>query len=240
MFEINLKRERVENFITNHLGIGEPDDIIKQLRAHRKRKKSCAKKKKKKMSKRPTFPTEIEDLLKLDVFKFKFKAEIFREGSMTYGVEKFRFEALTRFTGGFLKITHSGGKVWLIGLEAMPSNLGKGIYYYFVCPKTKKRCKALYLYGGEFVHRDLIPFNYSKQNEARKMRHLQRLFDFEMGKVEEQLYKKYFKTHYRGKPTKRFMRIEAKIKRELKFYEENAQSFLQGMIEETNRANYNY
>lgn len=192
------------------------------------------------MSRRPTFPIEIEDLLKLDVFRFKFKAEIFRHGTMTYGAEKFRYEAITRRAGGFLRIVHSGGKVWVIDLVAMPSNLGKGVYYYFVCPQTKKRCKALYLYKGEFVHRDLLPFNYAKQNAARKMRDLQRLFDFEMGKWEEQMYKKYFKTHYRGKPTKRFLRIEAKIRKELQFYEKNASAFIQGMIEETNKANITY
>ena len=40
-----------------------------------------------------------------------------------------------------------------VKLISVPSNLGKGIIWYFLCPKTNKRCRILYSISGYFYHR---------------------------------------------------------------------------------------
>ena len=107
-----------------------------------------------------------------------------------------------------------------------PSNLGKGEMYFFLCPSTGKLCRKLLLRNGYFLHREA--FNglmYSKQLESKKNRDMFKLFDacYLSDEVYEERYKKYFKTHYNGKETKRFKRLNSKIN--------IADSFASGTIE---------
>jgi hypothetical protein len=95
-----------------------------------------------------------------------------------------------------------------------PSNLSKGEVLYFVCPNTGKLCRKLLLKNGYFLHREA--FNglmYSKQLESKKNRDMFKIFDacYISDEVYEERYKKYFKTHYNGKETKRFKRLNDKI-----------------------------
>jgi len=54
---------------------------------------------------------------------------------------------------------------------------------------------------------------YEKQTYSHKNRSLFKQFDIAFGadKLYEQLYSKYFKTHYAGKPTKRYVKLMQKI-----------------------------
>lgn len=95
------------------------------------------------------------------------------------------------------------------------SNLGKGYVNYFLCPHTKKLCRKLYFKDGYFLHR--TAFNnlmYQSQIESKKSRFLFSIFNKATlpDEVYESRYKKYFKTHYKGKPTKRYLKLEKKIK----------------------------
>ena len=107
-----------------------------------------------------------------------------------------------------------------VNIESIKSNLGKGEILYFVCPETNKLCRKLYLNSGYFLHRtafkDLI---YSKQVESKKNRDLLKLFEtaFVSDEVYEKRYKKYFKTHYKGKPTKKYLKLQNKIDTANKF-----------------------
>ena len=103
---------------------------------------------------------------------------------------------------------------YTVKIISKPSNLGKGEVFYFVCPRTGKHCRKLYLHSGYFYHREA--FNglmYSKQLESKKNRELSKIFDacYLSDEVYEERYKKYFKTHYNGKETKRFKRLNNKI-----------------------------
>lgn len=105
-------------------------------------------------------------------------------------------------------------KNYKIRIISKPSNLGKGEVFYFVCPRTGKHCRKLYLHSGYFFHREA--FNglmYEKQIESKKNRELSKIFDacYLSDEVYEERYKKYFKTHYNGKETKRFKRLNNKI-----------------------------
>lgn len=102
-----------------------------------------------------------------------------------------------------------------INIESVPSNLGKGEIYYFVCPRTGKHCRKLYFSSSYFLHRTAFSgLMYQNQIESKRSRQLLKVFNkLELpDAVYQERYKKYFKTHYNGKPTKRFLKLENKIR----------------------------
>ncbi len=103
-----------------------------------------------------------------------------------------------------------------IRLVSMLSNLGKGIIWYFLCPKTYKRCRKLYSISGYFLHREA--FNgcmYETQTQSKKYRQLDKTLGayFKIDDLYSQLYQKYFKRTYAGKPTKKYLRIMEQIQK---------------------------
>jgi len=110
--------------------------------------------------------------------------------------------------------TNGEPRNYKVKIISKSSNLGKGEILYFVCPNTKKQCRKLYLHSGYFLHREA--FNglmYQKQLESKNNRDLGKIFDacYLSDDVYEERYKKYFKTHYNGKETKRYKRLNNKI-----------------------------
>jgi len=105
-------------------------------------------------------------------------------------------------------------KSYKVELISKPSNLGKGKVWFFVCPSTGKLCRKLYLHSDYFLHRTAFKgLMYSKQLESKKNRELFKLFEayFLPDKIYREFYSKGFKTHYNGKPTKRYLRLKEKI-----------------------------
>lgn len=104
-------------------------------------------------------------------------------------------------------------KKYKVELISRTSNLGKGKIWYFVCPNTEKKCRKLYLQSGYFLHRTATKLMYQKQIESKKNRALIKIFDAVHipDDVFTELNKKYFKTHYKGKPTKRYLKLKSKI-----------------------------
>jgi hypothetical protein len=101
-----------------------------------------------------------------------------------------------------------------VQLVTLPSNIGKGVVWYFVCPKTGLRCRKLYLADTYFYHRSA--FNgcmYEKQTQSKNSRYLDKtLFAFfDTDRYYSQLYKKHFKKTYAGKPTKKYLRLMVRI-----------------------------
>lgn len=102
-----------------------------------------------------------------------------------------------------------------VRLISKDSNLGKGQIYYFVCPITGKHCRKLYFNNSYFAHRDAFTgLFYQNQIESKKNRFLFNILEkvYLSDEVYSERYKKYFKTHYNGKPTKRYLKLENKIK----------------------------
>jgi hypothetical protein len=98
-------------------------------------------------------------------------------------------------------------KVYLV---AVPSNIGKGKVWYFLCPNTGKRCRKLYMIDRYFLHRTAFRgAMYEKQTYSKNSRQQFRLWGklFNTDKVYEQIYCKHFKTQYAGKPTKRYLKL---------------------------------
>lgn len=182
------------------------------------------------MGRTPKFPIVLDDLMMLSIAKFKIKAGTYTECTLSYRSIEFQCSIVARDRGGIFRLKTTNGKPWIINLQAVQSNLGKSSYFLFECPVTQKTCRKLYFYEGKFQHQSVIPVNYEQQNRAKHYRGLERLFRHELGTVGNEMLKPYFKSHYRGQPTKRFLRIMKKIKEEEQFYKANVHQFLQEMI----------
>lgn len=101
-----------------------------------------------------------------------------------------------------------------IPLVPLPSNLGTGNVWYFQCPFTNKRCRVIHLIDARFMHRSALPSGmYSKQTQTKKWRQIEKVYGyhFDNDKYYNELYSKHFKTHYKGKPTKRYLKLMQKI-----------------------------
>lgn len=101
-----------------------------------------------------------------------------------------------------------------IEVISKPSNLGKGIVWYFVCPKTKKICRTLHLKDGYYYHRSAFPeLYYENQILSKNWRKVQKAMEIELSeKVWEEYFKKHRKKAYRGIPTKAESKLQLKIK----------------------------
>ena len=117
-----------------------------------------------------------------------------------------------------------------VQLISVPSNLGKGVVWYFVCPRTGKRCRKLYLADTYFYHREAFKgCMYEKQTQSKKSRYLDKTIGayFKSDQLYEQLYKKNFKKQYAGKPTKKYLKLTQQIqKAESVSYHEIEQAML--------------
>jgi hypothetical protein len=103
-----------------------------------------------------------------------------------------------------------------VKLVSVPSNLGKGVVWYFLCPKTKKRCRKLYSIDGHFLHREAFTgCMYDTQTQSKNYRQLDKTLGayFRSENLYSELYKKHFKKTYEGKPTKRYLRIIKEIQK---------------------------
>ena len=111
-------------------------------------------------------------------------------------------------------VYHGNEKIrYEVKLISKPSNLGKGIVWYFVCPETGKICRKLHLKDGRFLHRTAFPdlyyenqvlsSNWRKWSKAAKM------------VLNEEPYEEYFKKHrkrkYNGVPTKQEIKLQSII-----------------------------
>lgn len=102
-----------------------------------------------------------------------------------------------------------------VRLVSIPSNLGKGEIWYFICPFTQKRCRKLHLINGRFMHRSALPSGmYSKQTQSKTWRQMEKIYSpyFDSEKNYKELHSKYFKRYYNGKPTKRYIKLMNRIK----------------------------
>lgn len=89
-----------------------------------------------------------------------------------------------------------------VELTAIPSNIGKGVVWFFICPRTGTRCRKLHLVGGYFYHRSAFKgCLYEKQKHSHKTRNLFKYFEVIFGNREPS---KPIRNYYAGKPTKRF------------------------------------
>lgn len=174
------------------------------------------------MPKFPTFPTLYDDVLQMNITKLKqwgyLKPNQIKSGQLDWSrngdvFASISIRANTISQNPFIELDYNYNnepRNYKVQLVSMPSNLGKGLIWYFVCPKTYKQCRKLYQIQGYFLHRDA--FNncfYQSQLHSKYYRELDKNFSayFIADKLYEEMRSKNFTKYYNGKPTKRYLKI---------------------------------
>lgn len=116
-----------------------------------------------------------------------------------------------------------------IQITATPSNLGKGEVLYFVCPESRKRARILYsaYRHPKYLHRDWYLERYnariyyttqqcSKRDYSNDRYHVLRK---QVENLENELFVKNRKAHYRGKPTKDFQKLY-KLREQMDYFDD--------------------
>lgn len=180
------------------------------------------------MPKPHTFPTLYNEALQISISKLKeweyLNPEQIKSGTLTWSrngnqTGSISIKVNTYSEQPYIELDYKYGdepRNYKVRLVSMPSNLGKGLIWYFLCPQTKKRCRKLYSIGGYFLHREA--FNgcmYETQTQSKKYRQLDKTLGayFKSDNLYSELYKKNFKKTYAGKPTKKYLRIMEQIQK---------------------------
>ena len=180
------------------------------------------------MPKPCTFPTLYNEALQISISKLKecgyLNSDQKATGVLTWGGNSSQASSVTITANTLSKQPsieldykyRNLHRNYQVKLVSMPSNLGKGIVWYFLCPQTNKRCRKLYSIGGYFLHREA--FNgcmYETQTQSKKNRQLDKTIGayFKTDDLYSQLYQKHFKKTYAGKPTKKYLRIMEQIQK---------------------------
>ncbi len=178
------------------------------------------------MPKFPTFPTLYNETLQISTSNLKewgyLNPKQIKSGNLKWSsngnkTASISIKVNTQSEQPYIELIYKYGgqprnyKVWLI---TIPSNLGKGLIWYFLCPQTNKRCRKLYSVGGYFLHREAFKgCMYKTQTQSKKFRQLDKTFRayFRTDDLCSQFYQKHFKKTYAGKPTKKYLQIMKQV-----------------------------
>lgn len=178
------------------------------------------------MAKFPTFPTLYDDALQVRLSKLKesgyLKPNQFKIGILTWSTNGRKSGSIeiavnTEIDTPYLEVKYEfrgEPRHYKVQLVSIPSNLGKGRVWYFLCPHTRKRCRVLYSVGGYFYHREAFTgCMYESQTKCKHWRALEKNYGaaFRTDEIYDELYSPYFKRFYKGKPTKRFKKLRAEL-----------------------------
>ena len=161
-----------------------------------------------------TYPTIINDCPKISISKLKkwgyLNTQQAKSGSLIWNNNRIDIHVdtiLKKVT--FSHIYLNKKKIeFNVSLCVRPANLGRGIIWYFQCPRTQLLCRNLYFYQNHFVHRKAIANGiYRIQTESKNFREMG-LTDLCIFSNEKNILPKYSKLFYRGIPTPKMKRIE--------------------------------
>jgi len=173
------------------------------------------------MPKPYTFPTLLDEVKTVSISKLKewqyLESDSFRSGTITWSRAGEQTGSISIYSSmreePYIRLDYRANNEpvdYKVRLVSVPSNLGRGKIWYFVCPVTGKRCRKLYGVGKYFLHRDAYPnAMYECQTYSKRGRMIDKVCKIMYGSDElyEELYSKHFKTHYAGKMTKRYKQI---------------------------------
>lgn len=179
------------------------------------------------MPKPYTFPTLFDESLQISITKLKeweyFIPEQIKSGTLTWSrngntTGRMSIRVNTLCERPYIELDYKykdeprNYRVWLV---SVPSNLGRGDIWYFLCPQTNKRCRKLYSIGGYFLHREaFMGCMYKSQAETKPKGFFKTFITFiKIDDLYDLIEKKHFKKTYNGKPTKRYLRIMEQIEK---------------------------
>lgn len=175
-----------------------------------------------------TLPTLFDDLKTVSIsFLSKhgyLKPNNRQSGSITWSRDGNKTGSIsinvnTQPESSYLELDYKCNEVpikYRVQLVSTPSNLGKGVVWFFICPSTGKRCRKLYLKDAYFQHRSALKgCMYEKQTQSKKNRQFFKTMGiyFQTDQLFEQLYKKHFKKQYAGRATKKYLKLSQQIQR---------------------------
>lgn len=130
-------------------------------------------------------------------------------------LKSIRIHVDVRFINPYIELFYKIDNDWVhykIELITIPSNLGTGKYWYFICPVSGKRARKLYFKEGKFVHRNAYNGNlYKSQILSHKDRKLKKIMDG--ASAEEKIDEKHFTPFYKGLPTAKYKSMMKKVKK---------------------------
>lgn len=174
------------------------------------------------MPKLHTFPTLFDEVKSVSITNLRkwgyLKPNRWRSSTITWSRNgqvhsSIGIEVNTKAEEPYIVLKYNYGDKpvkYTIQLVSVPSNIGKGEVWYFLCPYIKKRCRVLYSVGELFLHREACKgYMYEKQtyspNNRIKVRMWEKLFNSD--KLYKELHSKHFRKTYAGKPTKRYLKL---------------------------------
>jgi hypothetical protein len=180
------------------------------------------------MPKPHTFPTLFDEVKTISIsFLTKhsyLKPNQLKAGSVHWSrngenIGSISIKVCTYYENSFIEFDYKCNQQpvkYTVQLVSALSNLGKGFVWFFICPRTGKRCRKLYLADTYFYHRSAFRgCMYEKQTQSKKSRYLNKTLGayFETDQLYEQVYKKNFKKQYAGKPTKKYLKLTQQIQK---------------------------
>lgn len=180
------------------------------------------------MPKFPTFPTLYDEALQLSISKLKewdyLNPEQIKRGTINWSSNGNPTGSISITVNthneqpsiGLYYNFKEEPRNYKVRLVSLPSNLGKGFIWYFLCPHTNKRSRKLYSICGYFFHREAFKgCMYESQTKSKKYRQLDKTLGswYKIDDLYSELYKKHFEKTYAGKPTKKYLRIMKQIQK---------------------------
>jgi len=174
------------------------------------------------MPKLPTNPTLLDECLTINITDLKKWGYLlpgqFKSGTLKWShsgtpAGSISIRTCTNDNEPYLELDYktNGNPInYRVSLVSVPSNLGIGEIWYFRCPHTEKRCRKLYLVGCYFLHRKAFKgCMYRKQTRSKRTQQLHKTFYrlFQVEDIMTEIQSPYFKTKYRGKPTKLYQKL---------------------------------
>ncbi|MDM1407441.1 hypothetical protein [Myroides sp. DF42-4-2] len=178
------------------------------------------------MPKKNTFPTLYDEVIQLKITKLKewnyLNPNQIKSGIFTWSSKGKKRDAIivtvnTKEEQPYVELNYNyknEPQNYRINLVCVPSNLGNGFVWYFLCPRTNKRCRKMYLVNGYFIQREAFKgCMYEIQTYSKKNRQINKILSthFKLDKLYSELNKKHFKKTYAGKPTKKYLRLMEQI-----------------------------
>lgn len=176
------------------------------------------------MPKPSTYPTLYDSVKQINITDLKklgyFKPDSICTGVLSWSVNgepsgSITIKANTVLYPWTIRLDYNYGnepRSYKIKIVSVPSNLGKGFIHYFICPKTHKRARKLYLVDGYFLHREAFKkCMYETQTHSKKFRQYKNFLGGDS--LYEKLYQKHFKASYNGKPTKKYLKLMERIEK---------------------------
>jgi hypothetical protein len=182
------------------------------------------------MAKYSTFPTIFDQALQINISKLKGWGYLKPNQSIQTNIVWSRHGERTAEISLYVNTLESNPYIQLkynyqgepreykLKLFWKESNLNQGKVWFFICPKTFKYCRKLYLVEGYFLSRSAfkgLNCMYEKQTYSKYGRSLDKIFGTYYGieRAYEKIYSKHFKKFYAGKPTKKYLRIMEQIQK---------------------------